>query len=77
VAIPVARTALRTDANQVYSESTSTIVALQGSPVVTRLDSRIDFDLDRAEPLPGLGSRYSVRWTGELKLPLRAATRYG
>jgi len=74
VAIPVARTALRTDANQGLLGEYFNDVALQGSPVVTRLDSRIDFDLDRAEPVPGLGSRYSVRWTGELKPP--AAGRY-
>jgi len=42
---------------------------LSGAPVATRVDSRVNFDLDRAVPVDGLKAGYSARWTGFLKPP--------
>ncbi len=42
-------------------------VELQGAPVVTRVDSSIDFDFNGEAPAPGLGKEdFSIRWTGSL-----------
>ena len=75
VAVPVARTALRTGGKEGLLGEYFNNPDLAGKPVVTRLDPRIDFDLDRAEPVPGLGSAYSIRWTGELKPPAAGSYR--
>ena len=37
---------------------------LTGSPVVTRVDPTVDFDWGLAEPVPGVGDTFSVRWSG-------------
>jgi beta-glucosidase len=74
VAVPVARTALRAGAEEGLRGEYFNNPALEGAPLVTRMDSRVDFDLDRIEPVPGLSGAYSIRWTGILKPP--AAGRY-
>jgi hypothetical protein len=41
-----------------------------GSPVVTRLDPKIDFNWGTNAPAPGVPTPdYSVRWTGEIDVP--------
>jgi beta-glucosidase len=74
VAVPVARTALRTGEEEGLQGEYFGNSALEGKPQLTRIDRRIDFDLDRVEPAPGIGGAYSIRWTGELKPP--AAGKY-
>jgi hypothetical protein len=69
LAVPVARTALQTGSDEGLLGEYFSNPALEGKPIVTRVDRRIDFDLNRVEPLPRLGSAYSIRWTGELKPP--------
>jgi beta-glucosidase len=61
--------------------------SLEGKPIVTRVDSRIDFDWSGVDPAPGIAStsRFSVRWTGNLvpastgdyRFGLRSQGRYG
>jgi beta-glucosidase len=75
VAVPVPRTALRTGTEAGLLGEYFNNAALEGKPIVTRIDPRIDFDLDRAEPAPGLGNTYSIRWTGELKPPAAGVYR--
>lgn len=42
-------------------------VALEGTPVATRVDPNIRFRWDREPPMPGMdGDHYSVRWTGTI-----------
>lgn len=75
VAVPVARTALRMGAGEGLQGEYFSNPALEGKPLMTRVDRRIDFDLDRAEPAPGLGSAYSIRWTGALQPPAPGSYR--
>ncbi len=75
VAVPVPRTALRTGTGLGLLGEYFSNAAVEGKPMVTRVDPRIDFDLDRAEPAPGLGSTYSIRWTGELRPPAAGSYR--
>ncbi len=75
VAVPVARTALRTGAEEGLQGEYFNNLELEGMPLLTRVDRRIDFDLDRAEPAPGVGGVYSIRWTGELKPPAAGSYR--
>ncbi|QNK01253.1 glycoside hydrolase family 3 C-terminal domain-containing protein [Dyella telluris] len=73
VPVPVPVTALRVgDGSDTpglkgeYFRSTD----LSGSPVATRIDSKIDMDTDHAPPVHALGAGgYSVRWTGQLLPP--------
>jgi beta-glucosidase len=87
LAVPVARTALHTGAEEGLRGEYFNNPALQGAPMLTRTDPRIDFDLDRVNPVlapalaatvagldSGLGGKYSIRWSGTLKPP--AAGRY-
>jgi hypothetical protein len=39
---------------------------LTGTPLVTRVDPTIDFDWGLAEPVPGTGDTFSVRWKGTI-----------
>jgi len=49
---------------------------VQGTPVAVRQDRRIDFDFNRAAPLPALApGGFAVRWTGELVPPGPGAYR--
>ena len=43
---------------------------LQGQPVLTRTDRRIDFDWDAASPAPGVPAKdFGVRWSGTMQVP--------
>ncbi len=45
--------------------------SFRGTPVVTRLDSTIDFDFGKKAPLPGMpGQYYAIRWTGRFVAPV-------
>jgi beta-glucosidase len=77
VTIPVPPTALRPDKKSEAGGLMGEFFAnadLSGKPVVTRLDSSVDYDLDRVGPIEDLPSRYSARWTGFFKPP--AAGKY-
>ena len=87
VAVPVARTALHTGAEEGLRGEYFNNPALEGAPMLTRTDRRIDFDFDRVNPVlapvlaapaagldGGLDGAYSIRWAGTLKPP--AAGRY-
>jgi beta-glucosidase len=74
VAVPVARTALRAGTEEGLRGEYFNNSALEGAPLMSRVDPRVDFDLDRIEPVPGLSGPYSIRWKGVLKPP--AAGRY-
>jgi hypothetical protein len=39
---------------------------LTGTPVVTRIDPKVDFTWALAEPVPGVGDTFSVRWKGTI-----------
>ena len=53
-------------------------VSLQGNPVLTRQDPRIDFHWTLFGPGPGMDARfYSVRWTGQLIAPVSGACKIG
>jgi len=69
VALPVARTALSAGSEQGLLGEYFSNATLQGKPVLTRVDQRVDFDLNRVEPAPGVGKAYSIRWTGKLTPP--------
>ncbi|WP_460951586.1 PQQ-dependent sugar dehydrogenase [Spirosoma daeguense] len=44
---------------------------ISGTPTLSRVDERIDFDWAENEPASGIGSEnFTVRWTGKLKAPL-------
>lgn len=75
--LPIPRTALRTKdgmnaarglTGEYFDNGT-----LSGTPVIVRVDQRVDFDLDRVMPAPELRGPYSIRWSGEL-LPPAAGT---
>jgi beta-glucosidase len=73
VTVPVPSTALRAgtgaDAAPGLTAEYFANAELSGRPAQTRVDARIDFDLDRVAPAEGLGAEYSVRWSGFLKPP--------
>ena len=70
---PVSRTALRSGSGAAAAEGLKaeyfSNTDLSGAPMATRMDRTINFDLDRAVPVDGLKTGYSVRWTGFLKPP--------
>lgn len=78
VTVPVPRTAMRTsseaNAQQGLTAEYFSNANLAGTPAKTRLDARIDFDLDRITPVNGLSDAYSIRWAGYLQPP--AAGKY-
>ncbi|HEX5236248.1 MAG TPA: glycoside hydrolase family 3 C-terminal domain-containing protein [Silvibacterium sp.] len=44
--------------------------AMQGQPVLTRVDHQIDFDWDAASPAPGVPMKdFGVRWSGAISVP--------
>ncbi|MGH8147586.1 MAG: glycoside hydrolase family 3 C-terminal domain-containing protein [Rhodanobacteraceae bacterium] len=70
VPIPIPETALRTDGHAGLRGEYFANTDFSGTPRVTRIDRRIDFDWDRVAPTPGLDpDHYAVRWTGELIPP--------
>ncbi len=69
VPTPVPETALRTDGKPGLKGEYFDNLDFSGKPTITRVDRTIDFDWDHVTPAAGLGSRYAVRWTGELVPP--------
>lgn len=70
-AIVVPETALRADGKPGLR---ATYTGGSGAPTV-RQDRRIDLDVNRAPPAPGLpATGYTARWTGEFVPPRPAAT---
>src|SRR5437870_1303851 len=51
---------------------------LEGKPIVTRVDSGIDFTWNGVAPAPGVSDgEFSVRWSGELIPPSTGGYRFG
>ena len=51
---------------------------LEGKPIVTRVDSGIDFTWNGVAPAPGVSNgEFSVRWSGELIPPSTGGYRFG
>ena len=51
---------------------------LSGSPVLKRVDARVDFEWNNVSPAPGVpAENYSIRWTGELIPPVDGDYRLG
>jgi beta-glucosidase len=70
VAVTVPETALRWDGQAGLMGEYFAAPDFSGKPVATRIDRHVDFDWDRASPVPGLpAERYAVRWTGEIVPP--------
>ncbi|RDS86886.1 glycoside hydrolase family 3 protein [Dyella psychrodurans] len=72
VPVPIPETALRNgkDAHAGLSGEYFDNLDLTGTPRLTRVDRRIDFDWDHVAPAGELNAnRYAVRWTGELVPP--------
>ncbi|HEY5256477.1 MAG TPA: glycoside hydrolase family 3 C-terminal domain-containing protein, partial [Acidobacteriaceae bacterium] len=50
----------------------------KGTPVVTRIDRRIDFDWNGAAPVPGVSAKaFAVRWTGMTTAPASGTLNMG
>ncbi len=71
--VPIAHTALRTpDGKEGLRGEYFKSADFSGSPVAVRLDRTVNFNWDKAIPVPGLQrNNFSVRWTGTLT-PLAA-----
>ena len=78
LAIPISRGALRSgDAEGLRGEYFATPEPT-GTPVAVRVDPSINFNWDKAIPLPGLPrDDFSVRWTGTLTPPAPGDYRIG
>jgi beta-glucosidase len=51
--------------------------ALEGAPVLSREDARIDFNWTSNEPVQGLGTqKFSVRWTGKIAATVSGSHRF-
>ena len=64
--VPIERTALRTaDGKEGLTGEYFSTPDLSGKPVTVRVDPAINFNWDKAVPVPGLQrNNFSVRWTG-------------
>ncbi|HEX3249758.1 MAG TPA: glycoside hydrolase family 3 C-terminal domain-containing protein, partial [Pyrinomonadaceae bacterium] len=52
--------------------------ALEGAPVLTRVDPEVNFDWGMSNPAPGLpADDFSARWTGKLVPPMTGKYRFG
>jgi beta-glucosidase len=70
-AVPIARTALRTaDGKPGMTGEYFSTPNLSGKPVAVRVDRTVNFNWDKAVPVPGLQrNNFSVRWTGSFTPP--------
>nr|WP_231621716.1 glycoside hydrolase family 3 C-terminal domain-containing protein [Sphingomonas sp. 37zxx] len=69
-AVVIPETALRHDGKPGLRAEYFAAPHVGGMPVATRQDRRIDFDFNRAAPLPSLTpGAFSARWTGEFVPP--------
>lgn len=70
VPVPIPETALRSDGRPGLRGEYFSNDRFAGTPRITRIDRRIDFDWDHVAPDAALDpDDYSVRWTGELLPP--------
>jgi beta-glucosidase len=69
--VPIAHTALRTrDGKEGLTGEYFASPDLSGKPVAVRVDRTVNFNWDKAVPVPGLArNNFSVRWTGSLAPP--------
>jgi beta-glucosidase len=69
--VPIAHTALRTaDGKEGLTGEYFSAPDLTGKPVAVRVDRALNFNWDKAVPVPGLKrDHFSVRWTGTLTPP--------
>ena len=78
LAIPIARNALRSGDTIGLKGEYFANVDLAGEPVAVRVDPAINFNWDKAVPVPGLEpGNFSVRWTGTLTPPAPGDYRLG
>ena len=50
--------------------------SFSGTPLATRIDSRINFDWNRVSPMPGVpNGKFAVRWSGEFLPPVAGEYR--
>jgi beta-glucosidase len=70
-AVPIAHTAIRTaDGKEGLSGEYFSSPDLTGKPVAVRVDRAVNFNWDKAIPVPGLQrDHFSVRWTGTFTPP--------
>jgi beta-glucosidase len=70
-AVPIAHTALRTnDGKEGLTGEYFATPAFGGKPVAVRVDRTVNFNWDKAIPVPGLRrNEFSVRWTGSFTPP--------
>jgi beta-glucosidase len=70
-AVPIAHTALRTaDGREGLTGEYFSTPDLSGKPVAVRVDRTVNFNWDKAVPVPGLQRNdFSVRWTGTVTPP--------
>lgn len=70
-AVPIAHTALRTaDGKEGLTGEYFKTPDLSGTPVATRVDRTVNFNWDKALPVPGLQrNNFSVRWRGTFVPP--------
>ncbi len=70
-AVPIAHTALRTaDGKEGLTGEYFSTPDLSGKPVAVRVDRTVNFNWDKAIPVPGLQRNdFSVRWTGTFTPP--------
>ncbi|MFV0622501.1 glycoside hydrolase family 3 C-terminal domain-containing protein [Sphingomonas sp. ac-8] len=68
--VVVPETALRADGKPGLRAEYFASTTVTGTPVAVRQDRRVDFDYNRAAPLPQLSPQgFAVRWTGQLVPP--------
>jgi len=79
--LPVPRTAFhpaKEDAHFGLKAEYFDNVDLHGAPVLTRVDSQVDFDWNSASPAKGLdASHFAVRWTGTISAPASGDYQFG
>ena len=78
LALPVARSALRSGGGEGLRGEYFATPDLAGQPVAVRVDRTINFNWDKATPVAGLARNdFSVRWTGTLTPPAPGDYRLG
>ena len=76
--VPIPRNALRSGAATGLKGEYFANAELAGEPVTVRVDAAINFNWDKAVPVPGLEpNNFSVRWTGTFTAPAAGDYRLG
>jgi beta-glucosidase len=78
-AVPIAHTALRAaDGKEGLTGEYFSTPDLGGQPVTVRVDRTVNFNWDKAVPVPGLQrNNFSVRWTGTITPPAPGEYKLG